>query len=570
MKLFQDGHLDTGDIADYWRERLTLLPGYNPFAQAKGCWFDPEIAQLYLDFFPACLTHIEGDLIGKPFNLEPWQQSWIANLLGWQMVDEIGREVRRFRESLLFVGRKNGKTPMAAGLGIAILHIDQEGGQQDFIAADKRENAAKLFRHCKGMVNNDRELKKHYRVYGGKAESGQSRSIVNESDASFLRIISTEGSGEHGGNTHLAMVDELHAQPNRELVDVLTTSTASLNRKQPLFVMITTADYHRPSICNEKYDYACKVRDHSLNEHAGVNDPRFLPAIWEVPADADWKDETTWPLANPNLGISVSLEYLRRECQKAQDVPAYENTFRRLHLNQRTEQDKRAISMDQWLDCGHGADPLAWRAEMLEKLRGRPCIAGLDLGATNDLTAFVLWFFDEPKPKPCLPWFWATRDAIARRRRERVPYDAWVKQDFMNATEGDVTDYDVVRQDINKIAEIIGIQQIAVDRLFQGAQICTQLMGDGFNVKAFGQGFVSMAYPTKRILELIAASEIDHGNNPVLTWMAGNVSTEGDTAGNLKFSKAKSGDKVDGIIALTMAIGVADSAESVGQPGIIF
>lgn len=569
MKLFIDGKRDG---ADDWQDTLSLLPGYDPFAQADGCWFDPDIAQLFLDFFPACLTHIEGDLIGQPFKLEPWQKSWLANLFGWQMTDEVGRPVRRFRESLLYVARKNGKTPLAAGVGIAVLSIDGEGGQQDFIAADKRENAAKLFRHCKGMVNNEPELARRFRIYGGKAESGQSRSIVNEKDASFLRIISTEGSGEHGGNTHLAMVDELHAQPNRELVDVLTTSTASLNRKQPLLILITTADYQRPSICNEKYDYAQKVRDNSLNPHAGICDQRFLPAVWEAPMDADWRDENTWALANPNLGVSVSLAYLRRECKKACDVPAYENTFRRLHVNQKTEQDKRAIPMEQWLECGRGVDPVAWRAEMIEAMRGKPCVAGLDLGSTNDLNALVL-LFDAEQPAIVLPFFWVTQSAVARRKRNRVPYEAWVKQGFMKVCSNNSTDYDMICADTVKLAseyqlrsashlgkDYAGCSALALDRLFQGQQVENRLNDLGLSPVPFGQGFISMAVPVRRLLEMIAEKAMHHGNNPVLTWHAGNASARTDPAGCMKFDKEKSGDKIDGIVALTMAVGLSEQS----------
>jgi phage terminase large subunit-like protein len=558
----------TNTVSAEWQELLRLLPKYDPFAQAQDCWFDAEEGQYAIDFIEACITHVEGALAGKPFKLEAWQKSFAANLFGWKRKDEFGRIVRRYREALLFVARKNGKTPFVAAIALYVFFQDQEAGQQDYIAASDREQAALLFRQCRGMVDNEPELAKRCKAYGGHAAAGQSRSLVRERDSSFLRVVSADAGGKHGGNPHLVIVDELHEQPNRELVDVFQTSFASTNRRQPLFIMLTTSDYERPSICNEKYDYACRVRDNTGDPAQPGYDPRFLPAIWDVPAGEDWTKEDNWTKANPNLGVSVSLDFLRGEYQRAREVPAYENTFRRLHCNQRTEQDKRVIQMDQWRACGHEADPCEWRTERLEALKGQACFAGLDLGATNDLTALVLLFPSGDKPWPLLPFFWATENAIDRRRRAKVPYDVWCRQGFMKATDSNTTDYDVVRADINQLANDYGIMGMLVDRTFQGAQLCSQLMGDGFAVEAFSQSFMSFAYPTRRTLELIAAAEFDHGNNPILGWMAGNVSTDQDTAGNLKFSKSKSGDKIDGIVALTMAVAKAESEPALASPTV--
>jgi phage terminase large subunit-like protein len=554
MKLFLDGHRDKSPEAAPWLELLSLLPGYDPLAQAQGCWFEPKVAQFAIDFIQECLTHIEGAIAGKPFLLERWQQSFVANLFGWKRVDEFGREVRRFREALLYVARKNGKTPLVAAIALLVFFTDDEAGQQDYIAASTSDQAALLFRQCKGMVDNEPELSRRCRAYGGHSATGQSRSLVREEDASYLRVISAEAVGSHGKTTHLAIIDEVHEQPNRELLDSFQTSFSSTNRKQPLFILLTTADYAGPSVCNEKYEFAVMVRDNKGDPAVPGYAPHFLPAIFELGPDDDWTDEKQWVKANPNLGVSVSLSLLRGLFVQAKEIPAFENTFRRLHCNQRTEQDKRAINMQAWKVCGHGADPLKWRAQMLDSLKGKPCFSGLDLGSTNDLTAFVLWFPDCPKPWPLLPFFWATKNAIDRRRRNKVPYDVWVRQGFMRATDGNVTDYDVVRADLNKIANDFGIQATEVDRVFQGAQLCTQLLGDGFNVKAFAQTFLNFAYPCRRVLEMIADGDIDHGNNPVMTWMAGNASTQDDPNSNLKWSKESSGDKIDGLVAWTMAV----------------
>lgn len=549
-------------VSAAWRKILCGIPGYDPFAQADGCWFDEKIADKALRFARS-LKYTEGKDAGQPFVPSPFQEAIIANLFGWQMKDpDTGATVRRYREILLYIPRGNGKTVFAAVLCLIVLFLDKEPGMQVYGAAASRDQAGLLYRHAKAMVNQAPALDKRAKIYDA------TKCITLRLDPlSFYRAIAAEAPTSHGFKAHAAFVDELHALPNRELVDVLKSSMGT--RTQPITFFLTTADWMRESICNEVYEYACRVRDNSQDKNLGTNDPRFLPVIFEAQKDDDWKSEAVWAKANPNLGVSVKLSFLRDECKRACEVPAYENTFRRLYLNQRTEQDTRAIPMDQWGACGREADPLEWRKAALERLRGKQCFAGLDLGATNDLTALVLLFYDE-KPYAVLPFFWATEDAVERRRKNRVPYDLWVSQGLMTATEGNVTDYDVVRTDVNKLADAYGIRDLAIDRLFQGAQLATQLMADGLNVTAFGQGFASMAAPAKRLLELIAAGELDHGNNPVLTWMAGNASSKQDPAGNIKFDKSTSGDKIDGIVALTMAVGRAELTLSEADSPTIF
>lgn len=532
-------------VGNDWRPLLLLIPDYDPFATAGDARFDPEAARAACEFFPRHLRHVEGALAGQPFELQPWQRSIVANLFGWKRLDSQGRLIRRYRESLIYVPRKNGKTPMVAGLALLVLFADGEVGQQDYIAAGDREQAGMLFRQAKGMVEQSPELRKRCEIYGGSASAGQSKSIVRPQDGSFLRVISADADTKHGGNTHLGVVDELHVQPDRDLVDVLQTSTASENRKSPLLVWITTADFHRPSICNEKHDYACKVRD------GIIEDVSFLPVIFEATKEDPWDDEVTWRKANPNLGVSVSLDYLRRECKRAKETPAFENTFRRLHLNQKTETDVRAIPMDLWDKCG--SLPV-----IPSDLEGRPCWGGLDLSTTIDLSAFVLLF--PPDGRGCwqaLPFFWLPRESARRRsRQDRVPYEAWIKAGLIKATDGDVIDYDVVRQDINDLAKQFDIRQIAADR-WNATQIITQLGGDGLDVVAFGQGYQSMNAPMKELLALTISGNLAHAANPVLRWNASNLATESDAAGNLKPSKAKSTERIDGMVALIMALGVA-------------
>lgn len=554
-----------------WRKLLLGIPGYDPFAQAGDCWFDPDAATRVLNFARQ-LKYTEGEKAGKNFEPSPFQEAIIANLFGWFMKDDDGNVVRRYRFLLLYIPRGNGKTVFAAVLCLIILFLDNEAGMQVYGAANTRDQATLLYRHVKGLLAQSQALMGRVKIY----DASKTINLLSDPLA-FYRAIPAEEAPAFGYKAHAALVDELHVQPNRNLVDALTSSMVT--RLQPLMIYMTTADYLRESLCNEVYDYASKVRDNSKDPAIGVNDPRFLPVIFEAAFTDDWKDEKVWFKANPNLGVSVKMGTLRDEFNKAINIPAYENTFRRMYLNQRTEQESRAISMEQWSACGRQADPIEWRAAMLEKMKGQWCTAGLDLASTNDLNALVVFFLDQT-PRVVLPFFWATADAVQRRRRNRVPYDVWVEQGFMIQTDGNSPDYDRIRADTVRLAgdyplkpadhmgeAYFGRLLLGVDRLFQGAQMCNQLESEGLPPIEFGQGFISMALPVKRLLEMIAAREIDHGNNPVLAWMAGNASTKDDEAGNLKFDKKKSGDKIDGIVALTMAVGMAEKVEA-GEPTI--
>ena len=529
-----------------WRELLCLLPSYDPFRAPGDAWFDAPAAEHAISFIEECIVHVEGAMAGQPFLLQPWQRSFVANLFGWKRRDGLGRVVRRYREVLLYVPRKNGKTALAAAIALYVFFCDGEKGQQSYIAAAEREQAGMLFRQCKGMVEAEPMMKKGCRVYGGNAAAGQSRSLYRESDHSFLRVISADADSQHGGTSHLVIIDELHAQPSRDLVDVLTTSTASLNRAQPLTIYLTTADHDRPSICNEVHDRACKVCD------GVIDDPSFLPAVFEAGREDDWRDPAVWRKANPNLGVSVSEEYLVAECKKAEGNPAKQAVLKRLHLNIKTGAASAAIDLARWDACATLTDPSC--------LDGRECFGGLDLSTTTDLTAYVLLFREEedtPAAWSFLPFFWAPRNrAREREKTDRVPYLAWAEQGLLKLTEGDVVDYDVVREDVLELSQRYRLAEVGADR-WNATQLLTQLQGASLKVVAFGQGYASMTAPTKELLALITSGRISHTGHPIMRWMASNLMTETDAAANLKPSKAKSSDRIDGFVALIMALGRA-------------
>lgn len=533
-----------------WLKILRAIPGYDPVGTAKpGMYFDADAARLALDFFPECLRHVKGAThAGRPFTLRFWEQGIVANLFGWKRADG----TRRYRECLIFVGRKNGKTTLAAGIALEVLFCDGEPGAEVYSAAAEAKQAAIIFDVGAAMVRKEEALFNRCTIYGG-GPTGQSKAIVLKDLSGTWKVLSADAKTKHGFNVHCAVIDELHVIPDRRLVDVLLTGTGT--RKQPLVIYTTTSDIERESVCNEKVDYAEKVRD------GHVEDAAFLPVLYAARPEDDWKKKRTWRRANPNYGISLQPEYLEREFRRACETPGYENTFKRLHLNLRTEQMSRWLSMEHWTACGAGVTKAAaWRQKMIQELQGAECYGGLDLGSTSDLTALCLWFGRDEPPDILLPWFWCPRDGAKKKDHEyRDLYDSWHRAGFLEYTDGNVADYDRIREDINGIANQFGLVDLAVDRLFQGAQLCTQLMDDGLNVVAFGQGFLSMAAPTKEFEERVVAHLIQHGANPLLRWMASNVCVVTDKVGNMKPTKPDRSSplKVDGIVAAIMALGRA-------------
>jgi phage terminase large subunit-like protein len=471
------------------------------------------------------LTHT-GDYAGQPFALRPWQQTIIRQLF------ETGPDgIRRYRSCLLMLPRKNGKTELCAAIAIYCLLFDAAQGEIYLAAAD-REQASKVFQAMVAMIRADHELDALLEIIESR------KRIVFRKTASFCQAISAEAYSKHGFNASVVIYDELHCAPNRELYDVLVTSQGG--RVQPLMIAISTAGYDRHSVLWEMYSHAKRViQDPSL-------DPTFLPILYEAPSDADWTDEAVWAAANPALGDFRSLEDMRILAVRAKQIPAQQNTFRRLYLNQWTEQAERWLDMATWDTCAGAVD--------LAALAGRPCYAGLDLASTRDVTALVLVFPDDEGGYDVVPHFWVPGNMMADRvRRDRVPYDQWHRDGFLHVTDGDVCDYEAVRATIRALAEQFDIREIAYDR-WGAVPLVTQLQADGAQCFPLGQGFASLSSPSKDLEKLVVSQQIRHGGHPVLRWMAENVAVEQDAAGNVKPSKKRSTEKIDGIVALIMAL----------------
>ena len=559
--------------------------------KSKGqYWFDTKTAAASVEFIERFCTHVKGEWAGQKLVLDDWEKYIIQELFGWKNKDHKDPRLctRQYRTLWLEVPRKNGKSLLCAAIALLLLFWDKEPGAEIFSAAADREQAAIIFDMAKTMRENEPELFRRSETYGGTG--GQKRQILKGN--SFYRVLSADAYTKHGLNAHGILVDEVHAQKTRDLIDTLKTSVGA--RRQPIEIYITTAGDNQESICWELHEYAERVIEGSFDPRHGVTDPTFLPFIYGANQDDDYTDPRVWAFANPGLGKSPKLEYIRKECKEAQAKPAYENTFRRVHLNQWTEQAQRWIQMRAWDQCkGQG------KRIKLEKYQ---CWAGLDLASTTDVAAFVAAFkipgeikivnnrrlfigaamrhgsdkieaeaawlqFSEANKVPetqememytaaldCR--FWIPGDTLQERiqRKDKVPWDVWQKAGLVTVTDGNVIDYDFIRAEIGQYGIGHDVQEIAIDR-WNATQITTQLEGDGFTVVPFGQGFASMSAPSKEFEMLILSKRLVHYDHPILRWMARNVAAKTDASKNIKPDKEKSREKIDGIVAAIMAIG---------------
>ncbi len=510
-------------------------------AVATGCRFDLAEAERVRLFFRTLLRHSKGQWAGQPFELLEWQ--WldiVAPLFGWLRADG----TRRYRRGYIEVPKKNGKSALFSGLSLYLLTGDREPGAEIYSAAVDRDQASIVFNEAANMVEASPQLTSHMDVIRS------TKRIVFPRTRSFYKALSADVPAKEGLNAHAVLIDELHAQRTRDLWDTLRYAGAS--RRQPLHLSITTAGYDRHSICREQHDYAAKVLDGT------VEDPAFFAYIRCAEPDDDWSHPEVWRKANPSFGVTMSEDQFAEDFREARESPPKENSFRRYRLNQWTEQDVRWLSMEKWDACG---GPVG-------DIEGRDCFAGLDLSSTTDVTALVL-VFPLDDQYAVLPFFWVPEEgARQRERKDRVPYQQWIREGYIEMTPGEVVDYDVIRKRIVELSERFYIREIALDR-WNATHLATQLDQNGFTMLAFGQGYASMNAPTKKLEELVLAGRLLHAGNPVLRWMAGNVSLETDAADNWKPSKKKSIERIDGIVALIMALDRAVNGVP-SSPGIFW
>lgn len=483
--------------------------------------------------FISLLRHTKGEFAKKLFNLVDWQIKAVVELYG--RVDEFGYRVRK--ESLMLIPRKNGKSEFAAALALDALFNEDEFGAEIYSAANTREQASLVFNAAVAMVRMNKALKARCKIL----ES--TKRIVRYDTNSFYRAISADASSADGFNASFVIYDELHEAKNRDLYDKLITSQGA--RRQPLFISITTAGEDEYGIWYELFDYSRKI------VQGVVNDPSFYPVLFylENETGEEWKDEKNWIKANPGIaGGFRNMDEMRKQFKRALEMPTAESSFRRLYLNQIVQSTPRWLDINKWKAS---AKNKKYEPKGLLKMR---CFGALDLSSTIDITAFVLVFPLFDGYYTCKYWYFIPEDNIKERvRRDRVPYDVWEKQGYIITTPGDIIDYDFILDKIKKLGSTYNIEEIAYDR-WNASKLVQELENEGFEMIGFGQGFASMSAPTKELQTLTLQKKFINGAHPVTDWMSHNMVLKMDPAGNVKPDKARSKEKIDGMVATIMAL----------------
>ena len=494
--------------------------------------FDERKAQRVVRFIEA-LRHTKGEFHGQPFHLLPWQEKIIRDVFGTVRDDD--PTIRQYTTAYIEIPKKNGKSELGAAIALNMLINDDEWKAEVYSCASDRQQAAIVFDVAVDMVRQSPALMKRVKIIPS------TRRMIYQPTGSIYQVLSSEVATKHGLNVSACIFDELHTQPTRALYDVMTQGSGDA-RRQPLWFFLTTAGTDRNSICWEVHQKALDILE------GRKIDPRFYPVLFGLPDDADWTSEENWYRANPSLDHTITIDKVRDAFRKAQETPADENQFRQLRLNQWVKQSVRWMPMDKWDECGGVVDPYA--------LEGRACYAGLDLSSTSDLTALVLVFppTSEDEPYIALPFFWLPEETLSLRvRRDHVPYDQWAKRGFIQTTEGNVVHYGFIERFICELGERYDIREIAHDR-WNATMMVQTLEDDGFTMVPFGQGFKDMSPPTKELMRIVLEHKLCHGGHPVLRWNMDNAYVRTDPAGNLKLDKEKSTEKVDGAVALVMAL----------------
>lgn len=490
---------------------LIILVGAGVFSEAR--------AARAVAFFES-LKHTKGKFAGHNFELLAWQRQIVRDVYG--TVNERG--LRLIRTVYLEVPKKNGKSEMVAGAALYHTFADAERNGEVYGCAADKEQASIVFDVAVDMIDQVPALKKRAKL------NLSTKKITDRVSGSFYKVVSSEAYSKHGLNISAVVFDELHAQPNRELWDVMTFGAGDA-REQPIWWIITTAgdDPDRVSICWEQHEYAQKILS------GDVVDPTWYPVIFGYEGD-DIYNEEHWKRANPSLGQTITLETVQAAAAKAREKPAEERLFRWLRLNQWI-----TTKLTTWLPLELFDQTVGEWARV--DLLGRDCYLGLDLSSTTDLTAVALIFPPQPGQ---VDWrviweCWIPRESMRERvERDRVPYNVWESQGWLNVTEGDVVDYTAVEEKINELGKLYKIKEVDADRAF-ATMLLQRLEKAGLTVATVPQTFMGLTAPMNETERLMREKKLTHERNPVARWAFGNTSIAKNGSGLIKYVKEYKG-----------------------------
>lgn len=510
--------------------------------------FDLDIAAKYITFIETVCVHTRGEWAGRPFILSDWQVAFIAQLFGWVHKDDPKR--RRFTTAHFFVARKSGKSQLAAAIILAMAVLDDDGAGQFVTAATKRDQAKEVFDEIRRCVKKSAPLSKRFTA---------NRQEIHGPKDLVIKPISSDANTLDGLSLNIGCVDEMHAMKDGELYRVLASSMGS--RKSPLMLAISTAGFVLDGVATEFVKGGKKVLD------GATKNDSLLFLCYEIDKeDGDaWDDPEAWKKANPGLGASISMEYLKKQCENAKLYGGRTITeFMVKHCNLFVGSQDIWIEDELWMCDANVSMPIDVKKEKLD------AYLGLDLAATDDITALTVAVGDLESGVQIESHYFLPERAVQRRleKDEAHVYSHIEEYDNVVVTKGNVTDYNVIRRllsghyvmdgkvqyDPNNLSEKYNIKGIAYDR-WNSLNLIRDLEGDGIMCDPFGQGYASMSFPSKFFEKLALEGKLHHGGDEMLRWMMGNVFLKLDPSGNIKVDKSKSGDKIDGVVSAIMAIG---------------
>jgi len=496
----------------------------------RGLHFEHKAGMKAISFF-SFLKHSKGEWAGQQFKLEPWQQAIIYIVFGWKRKDG----TRRFRYTYIEVAKKNGKTAIAAGVALNMFVADGEEGAEVYTAATSRGQAKICFNAAKAMVQKSPDLKKRIEVY--------QHNMHILSTFSKMEPLSKDSEKQEGFNPSCSIVDEFHIHKNTELYDGIKSALGA--RSQPLVWVITTAGF--------KKTYPCfRMRESMIKLLRGIQkQDNTFTIIYTLDENDAWDNEKNWVKANPNLGVSVDLDYLREECQDAKNKGGtYEVNFKTKNLNMWVDAESVWIKDAVWMK---GADEVD-----ADQLEGRPCFLGLDISEKYDISALMAFFPPQKAGEKfkVLRYFWIPEEKV-EEKKDHVDYYLWASQGYVEIIPGNVVDDDIIIDKIMEISHIYEVMHLGYDE-WNSKKLIVDLGKAGFPVdekaSKVTQYLSVLGEPTKKLEELARTEKLAHGGDPILRWMISNVVLKHDSSGNYRIDKGKSNEKIDGVSALVNAI----------------
>lgn len=496
--------------------------------------FDESIVERIFKF-ASLMKHWQGPCAGEEFKPEPWQMFIFGSVFGWVHKDT---GYRRFSTAYVEVPRKNGKTFMSATIAAYGMIGDSEQGAEVYSVANKREQAARVWNDVEKCVKHSDMLRKYIRTRW----IGSVKTLVCDKFDSFFKPLASDYSKNDSLNPHIVIFDELHELKDRRLFDVIVEAFGA--RTQALLFIITTSGFNVDGVC---YEQNRKVA--SILGNDDYKDDTFFGFISTVDDPEKWEDEEEWKKANPNLGVSKPIEKIRQRYNSAMNTISEKNAFMNKQLNIWTRAKEAWVKMEEYDKCPDKID--------IKKLKRQRCFLGIDLSSNTDLTALVLVF---PKEEPydeitVLPFFFMpSSNVMERQAQDAVAYQAWIEQGYIIATEGNIVDLEFIYSFILELKDTFNIIEAGFDP-WKAIELATKLDSEGLEVVQMRQGHSTLGAPTHRLESLIMSHMIRHGGNPVLRWMMSNTTVIRDSNDNVRPDKSATTARIDGVVALVMALG---------------